>query len=213
MSEANRSPTREENREAVRQRLLDAALRLFNEKGYAATPVREIVEAAGVTKPVLYYYFKSKEGIFQAIMDRAREVYTREMEEALAFRGTCRERLLHLCDTLYGLFVRHIEVPRLLFSVHFNPEREAPAFDFEAFPRALENAIFPLLREGVESGEIRRAPLPHLMFAIFGVVHIAMLEQLNACCKTPRMARHDLAPVLDLVFSGIAADNGKKETP
>ncbi|MCE1227092.1 MAG: TetR/AcrR family transcriptional regulator, partial [Geobacteraceae bacterium] len=48
----------------VRQRLLDAALQLFSTKGYAATSVRELVEAAGVTKPVLYYYFKNKEGLY-----------------------------------------------------------------------------------------------------------------------------------------------------
>jgi TetR/AcrR family transcriptional regulator len=134
-----RKPTnREENREAVRERLLDAALTLFNEKGYPATSVREIVAAAGVTKPVLYYYFSSKEGIFQAIMERARAIYSREMEEALTFHGTYRERLFHLLTTVFDLFARHIEVPRLLFTVHFNPEREAPSFDFEAFPRTFE---------------------------------------------------------------------------
>jgi TetR/AcrR family transcriptional regulator len=39
----------------VRKRLLKAALELFTKKGFAATSVREIVEIAGVTKPVLYY--------------------------------------------------------------------------------------------------------------------------------------------------------------
>ena len=39
-------------------KIVAAAVRLFCEKGYEATAVREIVEAAGVTKPVLYYYFR-----------------------------------------------------------------------------------------------------------------------------------------------------------
>ena len=49
---------------AVRERLLTGATELFTRKGYAATTVREIVAAAGVTKPVLYYYFRNKEGIY-----------------------------------------------------------------------------------------------------------------------------------------------------
>ncbi len=49
---------------SVRQRLLRAASDLFAQKGYAATTVREIVAAVGVTKPVLYYYFGSKEGLY-----------------------------------------------------------------------------------------------------------------------------------------------------
>ena len=48
----------------ARARLLETATELFAEKGYAGASVREIVEKAGVSKPVLYYYFKSKEGLF-----------------------------------------------------------------------------------------------------------------------------------------------------
>ena len=44
------------------------AARLFAERGYDATSVREIVEAAGVAKPTLYYYFRSKEGLAQALL-------------------------------------------------------------------------------------------------------------------------------------------------
>lgn len=43
------------------EHLARTALKLFARKGYTATSVNEIVEAAGVTKPMLYYYFKSKE--------------------------------------------------------------------------------------------------------------------------------------------------------
>ncbi len=48
--------------------LLACALRLFSEKGYDNTGVNEIVQAAGVTKPTLYYFFGSKEGLFEAIL-------------------------------------------------------------------------------------------------------------------------------------------------
>jgi AcrR family transcriptional regulator len=51
----------------TRGRILETATDLFAEKGYAGTYVREIVEKAGVSKPALYYYFKSKEGLFYAI--------------------------------------------------------------------------------------------------------------------------------------------------
>jgi TetR/AcrR family transcriptional regulator len=53
---------------AVRGRLLRSATEIFTRKGYAAATVREIVAAAGVTKPSLYYYFKNKEGIYLELM-------------------------------------------------------------------------------------------------------------------------------------------------
>jgi len=55
--------------EAARQ-IARTAARLFAQRGYDATSVRMIVEAAGVTKPTLYYHFGSKEGLAEALMDR-----------------------------------------------------------------------------------------------------------------------------------------------
>lgn len=48
--------------------ILQTAGRLFAAKGYDATSIREIVEAAGVTKPTLYYHFGSKEGLGRALV-------------------------------------------------------------------------------------------------------------------------------------------------
>jgi len=51
----------------VKQTIIDKALELFSEKGYEGVPVSELTEAAGITKPTLYYYFDSKEGLFEAV--------------------------------------------------------------------------------------------------------------------------------------------------
>jgi AcrR family transcriptional regulator len=53
----------------TREALTRSAARLFAERGYDAVSVREIVEAAGVTKPALYYYFGNKEGLARAVLD------------------------------------------------------------------------------------------------------------------------------------------------
>ena len=51
-----------------REKLLETALLLFYEKGYDAVGVQEIVDRAGVTKPTLYYYFGSKRGLLEAVL-------------------------------------------------------------------------------------------------------------------------------------------------
>ena len=67
----------------ARERLLSGATALFASKGYAATTVREIVERAGVTKPVLYYYFRSKEGIYLDLMREPFSEFAALVEEAV----------------------------------------------------------------------------------------------------------------------------------
>ena len=51
----------------VKQAILNEALELFSAKGYEGVSVSELTEAAGITKPTLYYYFGSKEGLFEAV--------------------------------------------------------------------------------------------------------------------------------------------------
>jgi TetR/AcrR family transcriptional regulator len=59
----------------ARTRLMEAGITLFTEKGYDGTSVREIVDLAGVSKPVLYYYFQKKQGIFEAILNDAADQF------------------------------------------------------------------------------------------------------------------------------------------
>ncbi len=196
-----------------RERLLRAAVSVFNEKGYAATSVREICERAGVTKPVLYYHYRSKEGVFRAIMENALEFYALRLAEATAFEGSCRERVTHLFVTIFALYLEHMEIPQLMLSAFYGSHQGAPEFEMKEFHQLFEDAFNPILREGVEKGEFRDAPLPHLFAALAGGIHLAMDEQLQIDNRPPRIGRDDLRPMLDLIFSGISAPATAKETP
>jgi AcrR family transcriptional regulator len=62
--------TQEERSERSRTQILDAALKLFSHRGYGATSVRDIAEAAGVSKGNVYHHFPDKETIFRALLDQ-----------------------------------------------------------------------------------------------------------------------------------------------
>lgn len=78
------------------QRILDAALALFYDRGYDGSSVHDIVAAAGVTPPTLYHHFGSKEGLLRAVVDPLVE----DLEElavgvsTLASSGESRRRIL-----------------------------------------------------------------------------------------------------------------------
>ncbi len=75
---------REQTKAANRQAILDAARQVFAELGYGATTVRDIIRGTGLASGTFYNYFRSKEEIFQAIMDEsALRVRPRLMEERL----------------------------------------------------------------------------------------------------------------------------------
>src|SRR3954451_5273381 len=72
---------------AVARHIAPEAARLFARHGYDATSVRMIVEAAGVTKPTLYYYFGSKEGLAQALLTLPMTLLAEQMRSILASEG------------------------------------------------------------------------------------------------------------------------------
>lgn len=84
---------RAESREQTRQALLRAAARLFGERGYQATSVDDVAEAAGFSKGALYYNFDSKEELFDALVEASIGAMTSSLEEALAGADTIEEKL------------------------------------------------------------------------------------------------------------------------
>lgn len=60
---------------STKRKILDAALALFSEKGYANVFVAEIAEAVGIKAPSLYKHYKSKQDIFNAILDEMKNNY------------------------------------------------------------------------------------------------------------------------------------------
>ena len=69
-----------------RQLIIEKALELFCARGYDAVGVQEIAEQSGITKPTLYYYFGSKQGLMETILGMSRRCYTVWRERILILR-------------------------------------------------------------------------------------------------------------------------------
>lgn len=193
--------------QTVRERLLSGALQLFSNKGYAATTVREIVEAAGVTKPALYYYFRNKEGIFRELMQEAWQRFEGLLEETRQEGGTAQERILRLAEKLYRLFLERIEIARIALSVHYGPFQGRPVFDIESSHQKIRTLIETLVREGIRGGEFRKKKASDMTWAILGIIHMAVEMQLWHPAQA--VGERGLVRILKVVFEGISGKERK----
>jgi len=188
---------------AVRDRLLSEALRLFTSRGYASTTVREIVEAAGVTKPVLYYYFKNKEGIYLDLMEGSYAIFAERMGDLLGKSGKPRERMENLCLGIFDSFLEYIDVARVVYSIYFGPPQGAPHFEHDKAFDLMLDAIRAVVVDGMDSGDFRKGDISDATWAISGCLNICMEEQLCRC--NPRIDRNGVKRILNLVLNGISA--------
>lgn len=86
-------PKREQNRIARERRILDAALKVFADKGYVGASMDDIAADAGLSKPTVYQYFPSKEELFTAMLTQERDL----MLAAFEYRSA-REMVAELYD-------------------------------------------------------------------------------------------------------------------
>jgi AcrR family transcriptional regulator len=91
-------PVNREEHEAKRQALLNAALRLFCEKGYFQVSVNEISRSSGQTKGAFYWYFDSKDDCLEQVLDRGMQDLNRGIDRVEATYKTPREQLYYLTD-------------------------------------------------------------------------------------------------------------------
>lgn len=115
--------TREQNteiREATRQKIIDASLKLFAERGYYTTSVSMISERAAVSKGSIYNYFESKEDILKSILFRGIETlmasFDHEDDGVLT-----KEELVHFVRESFRLLRKHKKFWKFYYSVLFQP--------------------------------------------------------------------------------------------
>ena len=206
---AGRQNRAESENGSARQRLLAAATDLFTQRGYAATTVREIVGAAGVTKPVLYYYFRNKEGIYLELMRRAFARLDELISDSIGDRGSATQELLRLCDRTYTLFMENVKVARVMYSIYYGPQQGAPYFDFDSYHLKFQEAVRGLIQEGIRKGEFRKGNPEDMTWAILGAINVAMEVHLGHI--ELELGREGLARVLKIIFQGISAEKGRRK--
>lgn len=106
---------------SVAEHLGRTALRLFAQKGYTATSVSEIVMAAGVTKPTLYYYYGSKEQLARKLVVEPLEALQAELQSLTASARTPLEREIAWLAAQLEFTRQDMDRARFVFALYFGP--------------------------------------------------------------------------------------------
>jgi TetR/AcrR family transcriptional regulator len=161
------------NRRADRTRkaILRAAIREFSAQGLAGARTDAIAEAAKVNKALLYYYFKSKRGLYAAAID---EVSGTAVERALAALDPSRsagDRLLRTALTHFDRILTQRDFQSLMQQEMVRMRRG----ESESMPALVKNVFKPLLgkleeavHEGVKSGELCRMDWLQVVYSVLG---------------------------------------------
>jgi outer membrane protein len=195
-----------------RQRLLDAGLKLFANRGYAGAAVHDITEEAKVTKPTLYYYFENKEGLFQALVDQAMDERLRLMRKAAPPDKSTVDQLTDIIVLLTGFARRQPDLLRLCFSIAFAAEGEFPS-GFKKHDKMRESYQFvrDVIQVGIDRGVLNRTfAADELAQSYFQLVQhaivLTIIEPKLRRIKPPMLLPPQMEPrrIVELFLSGAA---------
>lgn len=146
-----------------RQQLLDVALRLFAARGFEATTMDEIAEAAGVTKPLLYQHFASKRALYLELCDGVAQSLLEAIGKAVAAAAGPRQQVEGGFAAYFHLVVSQSEAFSLLFGseVPDDPELSRAVRHVEDM---LAEAIDVLIDAGLDEDHRRM-----LAYAVVGM--------------------------------------------
>jgi AcrR family transcriptional regulator len=204
-----RRPLSEGDAEDTRRQIRHAAVRLFNERGYAAVSIEDILEVTGLTRGTLYYHFAGKADIFVAGM---LDLISLIQGWAVAVAGrqdlSVVDRLRMMAHIKHGLVdapgggypaaevIREQRVGEAF--AHLSPAQHARVW--EAF-QGTHKIMDDLIAEGVASRELRAVPVPVLHFALR-----QLLYEPPSLPPVPGQDRREtVEQVLDLFFDGARA--------
>lgn len=176
---------RQRRKEARPQELLDAALALFVEKGYAATRSEEVAARAGVSKGTLYLYFPSKEELLKAVIRQTLSADVAQGAAIIANHTGSAGELLR--EVMVAWWTRVVNSPgsgvfKLALTEMCNFPDIAEFYAQEVIEPGTA-AIAALVQRGIDAGEFRPVDVLHTVHSI--VLPMIMLcvhkHSLGAC--------------------------------
>ena len=210
------SPKRERRKEARPGELLDAALDLFVEKGFAATRAEEVAARAGVSKGTLFLYFQSKEELFKAVIsENISGRFTEWNAEFDAFDGSSADMLRYAMNMWWERVgaTRASGITKLIISEAHNFPEVTAFYQAEVIQPG-QALIRRILQRGVDRGEFVVADMDYAMYSVISsMVFLVMSKHsLGACVPADRPLdpRRYIDSQAGIILNGLLVRGDKK---
>ena len=191
---------RNDQKQATREKVLEAARDLFNDTGYDETTIRAIAERAGVSVGSVFTTFASKAEVLSHVMDaRLGDLYA-EFDRVVPFlRGSTADRLCSIFAIHYEFETRRVKLFLAHIAASYSPSQDPGITPFGRNER-LTRMLHDALQGGIERGDVRADLDQHLAIEVLKASY-AWNYRVAACRQAPAS---DLSAMMDAQIAFIA---------
>lgn len=164
----NRYSLRHARAADTRATILRAAADLFAESGLSGARTEAIARAARVNKALIYYYFKSKEGLYSVVLEHHFREFSSRALELLAEPISARAKVLRYVSMQFDFISARPHYPPLLQHLMMTRGRQLERLARDYF-LPLSRRVTSVIKEGVQRGEFRHVDANHMAISLVGV--------------------------------------------
>ncbi len=157
------------------QRIIEVAIQVFIEKGYEEANMSYIAERAGINRPTLHYYFRTKDKLYEAVYAKILDGVIPAVQDTLLKEKSLKECIADIVGIYFDMLEHNPGVP--LFAVR-EMQRDSPRFvravegtTVEQYVKTLKSYIL----EKMEKGQIRTMPLQNVFYIFYGLLFMPFL--------------------------------------
>jgi AcrR family transcriptional regulator len=189
----------------ARDVILASAEKHFARAGFTGVSVHELIADTGFSKPTLYYYFKSKEGLFKALLEHAHDACYERMRAAASTEPDLGRKLVAIISDLFEFLRDREDLTRLAFAAAFaGPEELPPALRGDARRQRNFEFFLALITEGQRAGRLNaKFTARELTYGIFGAVSFHLMA--NVLLPGTPLNRRTAGRLVALYFEGAVA--------
>lgn len=194
----------------ARERILLVAARLFAERGFEGASTAAIAKAAGVTQPLIHYYFSTKERLWQATVDLFCErLKLIDQNFLLELRDLDTLSQLKVIARRFVQFIR--QCPELARLLSHEAMRGGPRFSYiaDSLVRPMLSVLDSAVSKAQRDGWLKPVPVEHLFFLWLGAASQlfaapALANELGLDPDAPATAQQFSDAYVEIVFHGLA---------
>ena len=196
-----------EQAEQTREALLRAALKLFHEKGFAATRLQDIAETAGVTRGAVYWHFKNKLDIFEALFDETMQALMEVIDGILASGLEPVEKIRKVCITIGEKIFeddRFRAFSFLYYGIEWTKEvHQIVSSKIRGRKEEEERPLLNLIRAGQENGTFRNGVKAETVLKVLKIFFHGMVD--NIVDQHEDIKKEELPGIVDCFLNGMKA--------
>ena len=187
----------------TKEHIFLASLRVFSQKGFAASTIGDIARESKYTRGAIYWHFESKDAIFLELFERTCSHILLIVRESFKEEDSFIRNLRNIIETLLFRLKEDSELRMMEELLMFSSEAKRFIESYAYHNKIVYEFISPIIQSAMDRGEIRKFSSPRIVFNIISTFMGGIIEHI-VCDK--EISENEINEIIDVLIRGISSN-------